>query len=174
MFPNGFAPEDVYASSRIRAQKTAELAGFERYHVTDHIVEWDYGRAEGRTRQQIAEATGAPWDVWRDGPQAIHESLGGTRTEHLPDGQSIVVVNGPGETVDEAAARTRQIIEEVRPRLEAGHDVLLVAHAHILRILTTQWLEVTPLFARNLRLDTAHICVLGMYKGDPVIEQWNV
>ena len=51
------------------------------------------------------------------------------------------------------------------PLLNAGHDVLLVAHAHVLRILTSQWLDVDPHFARLLRLDTAHYCVLSQYKG---------
>jgi len=51
--------------------------------------------------------------------------------------------------------------------------VLLVAHAHILRILTSQWLNVDPQFARLLRLDTAHYSVLSVYKGDNVIERWN-
>ncbi|MDU2403976.1 MAG: histidine phosphatase family protein, partial [Bifidobacterium longum] len=51
--------------------------------------------------------------------------------------------------------------------------VLLVAHAHILRILTSQWLGVDPHFARLLRLDTAHYSVLSVYKGDNVIERWN-
>lgn len=47
------------------------------------------------------------------------------------------------------------------------------AHAHVLRILTSQWLDVDPHFARLLRLDTAHYCVLSQYKGDNVIEHWN-
>ena len=81
--------------------------------------------------------------------------------------------SGPGETVEEAAARTRDAIDAVMPLLNAGHDVLLVAHAHVLRILTSQWLDVDPHFARLLRLDTAHYCVLSQYKGDNVIEHWN-
>ena len=78
-----------------------------------------------------------------------------------------------GETVEEAAARTREAIAAVKPLLDAGNDVLLVAHAHVLRILTSQWLGVDPHFARLLRLDTAHYCVLSQYKGDNVIEHWN-
>lgn len=52
--------------------------------------------------------------------------------------------------------------------------MLLVAHAHILRILTTQWLGVDPHVAKLLRLDTAHFSVLSLYKGDRVIDHWNV
>ena len=37
----------------------------------------------------------------------------------------------------------------------------------------SQWLGVEPTFGRNLKLDTAHISVLSLYKGDHVIQQWN-
>ena len=80
---------------------------------------------------------------------------------------------GAGESVDEAAARARAAIAAAIPLLDEGHNVLFVAHAHILRILTSQWLGVEPRFARLLRLDTAHYSVLGQYKGDQVIERWN-
>lgn len=174
MFPNGFLPQDIFVSSRVRAQETAQLAGYDEHTSIEHIVEWDYGRAEGRTRQQIAQVAGFPWDIWNDGPKALDESMEGIRTETLPGGQQVTVVNGEGESVEEAAARTREAITAAMPAIEAGRNVLMVAHAHILRILTTQWLEVDPHFARHLRLDTAHFCVLGVYKGDHVIDHWNM
>ena len=170
VFPNGFR---VFSSPLRRARQTAQLAGYGDFEVLPEIAEWDYGRAEGRTRQEISKASGFTWDVWRDGPQSIPESLEGDWVETLPDGEQVPVHNGPGETVEEAAARTRGAIAAVKPLLDAGQDVLLVAHAHVLRILTSQWLGVEPRFARLLRLDTAHYCVLGQYKGDNVIEHWN-
>ena len=77
------------------------------------------------------------------------------------------------KTLEEAAVRAKSAIDESTPLLKDGHNVLLVAHAHILRILTSQWLGVDPHFARLLRLDTAHYSVLSVYKGDNVIERWN-
>ena len=168
-FPQGFAQGCMFASPLRRAQQTAQLAGY----VLPEIAEWDYGRAEGRTRQEVSAVGGFAWDVWRDGPQALPESLEGDWIETLPNGEQVPVHNGPGETVEEAAARTREAIATVKPLLDAGNDVLLVAHAHVLRILTSQWLGVDPHFARLLRLDTAHYCVLSQYKGDNVIEHWN-
>ena len=91
----------------------------------------------------------------------------------LPGGEQVPVHNGDGETLEEAAARTRAVIARVSPLLEQGHNVLLVAHAHILRILTTQWLGIDPHQGRLLRLDTAHYCVLGSYHDDHVIAHWN-
>ena len=163
-FPQGFAQGCMFASPLRRAQQTAQLAGYGDFKVLPEIAEWDYGRAEGRTRQDVSAAGGFAWDVWRDGPRSLPESL---------EGDWVPVHNGPGETVEEAAARTREAIATVKPLLDAGNDVLLVAHAHVLRILTSQWLGVDPHFARLLRLDTAHYCVLSQYKGDNVIEHWN-
>ena len=171
-FPQGFGENCVYASPLKRAQQTASLAGFAP-RTLPALAEWDYGRAEGRTRQEVSAVGGFAWDVWRDGPQALPESLEGDWIETLPNGEQVPVPNGPGETVEEAAARTREAIATVKPLLDAGNDVLLVAHAHVLRILTSQWLGVDPHFARLLRLDTAHYCVLSQYKGDNVIEHWN-
>ena len=172
-FPQGFAPDHVFVSPLRRARQTAALAGYPQATVLDGLAEWDYGRAEGHTRQQISEASGFAWDVWRDGPSRVSMELAGDWTATLPGGEQVPVHNGEGETVAEAAERTRGVIRQVSAALDDGHDVLLVAHAHILRILTTQWLGVDPHDGRLLRLDTAHYCVLGQYHGDHVIVHWN-
>ena len=78
-FPEGFDPECVFSSPLKRACQTAELAGFAQHGILDGIVEWDYGRAEGRTRQQVSEASGFSWDVWRDGPRSLTPTLEGWR-----------------------------------------------------------------------------------------------
>lgn len=172
-FPQGFAAGHVFVSPLRRARQTAALAGYPEATVLDGLAEWDYGRAEGHTRRQISEASGFAWDVWRDGPRQVSMELAGDWTATLPGGEQVPVHNGEGETLEAASARTRAVIAEVSPLLEQGHDVLLVAHAHILRILTTQWLGVDPYQGRLLRLDTAHYCVLGTYHEDHVIVHWN-
>jgi len=172
-FPDGFAAGHVFVSPLRRARQTAAFAGYPQATVLDDLAEWDYGRAEGHTRQQISEASGFAWDVWRDGPRQVGMELAGDWTAMLPGGEQVPVHNGDGETLEEAAARTRAVIARVSPLLEQGHNVLLVAHAHILRILTTQWLGVDPHQGRLLRLDTAHYCVLGSYHDDHVIVHWN-
>ncbi len=80
----------------------------------------------------------------------------------------------PDETIEQVAARAAQVVQEVLPVIMDGQDVLLVAHAHILRVLTTQWLGIDPHMAKMLRLDTAHYSSLGIYKNDRVIEHWNL
>ncbi|WP_317368953.1 histidine phosphatase family protein [Bifidobacterium pullorum] len=173
-FPDGFAEGCVFASPLRRARQTAALAGYGTHNVLPYIAEWDYGRAEGRTRGTVSQLLGRPWDLWRDGTESLPATMDGERVETLPGGTQVTVRNGRGETLDEVAARTTVAIREVLPLIEEGHDVLLVAHAHVLRILTTQWLGMDPLTAKLLRLDTARYSVLSQYKGDNVIEQWNV
>jgi probable phosphoglycerate mutase len=172
-YPEGFGSQ-VFSSPLRRARQTAHDAGFGDARVCPGIAEWDYGRAEGRTRAQLSDALGRSWDLWRDGTEALGTELEGDHVETLPSGQQVSVHNGPGETIAQVAARAAEVAQKMLPIILTGQDVLLVAHAHILRILTTQWLGVDPHLARLLRLDTAHYSSLGVYKGDPVIEHWNL
>lgn len=168
-------PENVFVSPLIRAQKTAQLAGFEGFTTEFNLSEFDYGPAEGHTREQVAQALGVEsWNIWDTGPLELPASLQGERVEHIPNHGDITVVSGVGESSDQAAARVREFIEQALPRLEAGEDVLCVAHAHILRILTTQWLGLHPNQARCFKLDTARFCVLGWHHSDHVVEHWNM
>ncbi|KFI70035.1 MAG: histidine phosphatase family protein [Bifidobacterium merycicum] len=172
-FPEGFGEGCVFASPLKRAQQTARLAGFDQVATLDDIAEWDYGRAEGRTRQTVSDMAGFDWDVWRDGPTSLPEFMNADWQETLPGGERVQVHAGAGESLNDAAARACDVIGKVVPFVESGKDVLLVAHAHILRILTSQWIGLDPGFGRLLRLDTAHYSVLSLYKGDRVIERWN-
>lgn len=173
-FPEGFAEGRVFSSPLRRARQTAQYAGFSGAATCPGIAEWDYGRAEGRTRTQISEAWQGDWDLWRDGTQVLGHEYEGEHDELLPSGETVRVRNTAGEALDEVAARARGVVEDVLPVIEGGESVLLVAHAHILRILTTQWLGLDPHVAKLLRLDTAHFSVLSLYKGDRVIDHWNV
>lgn len=173
-FPAGFDAAHVWASPLCRAQRTAELAGFPEHRTVPELAEWDYGRAEGRTRCTVREASGFEWDVWRDGPTSLPARMDGDWVETLPGGERVPVHAGAGESVEDVAARARRAIDAALPLVRAGEDVLLVAHAHVLRILTAEWLGLNPRFGRRLRLDTAHYGVLGVYKGDDVIVRWNL
>ncbi len=173
-FGSSIEPENVIVSPLKRAQRTAQLAGFEGYCVDKNLAEWDYGGAEGRTRAQVAEALGTQtWNIWDRGPSTLPENLQGTRIEKLEGEKTIEVISGSGESSVMAAKRTRELISCIMPKLEAGENVMCVAHAHILRILTTQWLGLQPDQARIFRLDTAHYCVLTTHHEDHVIAQWN-
>lgn len=98
-FPQGFGENCVYASPLKRAQQTASLAGFAP-RTLPALAEWDYGRAEGRTRQTIAQLHGGSWELWNDGPDALSPTMEGDWTETLPDGEQVPVHNGPGRVAE--------------------------------------------------------------------------
>lgn len=172
-FRSGFDAEHIFVSPLYRARTTAELAGFPDFQVMEELQEWDYGRAEGRTREEVAELNGRPWKLWEDGTESLQSSLDADWVATMPDGRQYRVHNGQGETLEQVYERTSKVIARVRPLIESGENVLLVAHAHVLRILSANWLGLEPSKARIFRLDTAHYSVLSQYKGDNVIETWN-
>jgi len=149
----------VFTSPASRAVWTAELADLEgaggRYPVKQDpdLWEWDYGGYEGMTTAQIQEQRPG-WYLWRDGV------IPGD-AEH------------PGETVAQVGARTDRVLARVMPLLRDG-DVVLVAHGHVLRVLTARYLELPPDGGRLFRLDTGTISTLGTEHGEPVILTWNV
>jgi probable phosphoglycerate mutase len=52
--------------------------------------------------------------------------------------------------------------------------VALVAHGHLLRVLTARWLGLEAAGGRLFRLDTGTLCSLGTEHDEPVIHTWNV
>ena len=149
----------VFTSPASRAVTTAELANLEgaggQYPVKQDpdLWEWDYGGYEGMTTPQIQEKCPG-WNLWRDGV------IPGD-AEHS------------GETVSHVGERTDRALARAMPLLRDG-DVVLVAHGHVLRVLTARYLELPPDGGRLYRLDTGTISTLGPEHGEPVILTWNV
>jgi probable phosphoglycerate mutase len=71
------------------------------------------------------------------------------------------------------AARVDRVLARVRPRLADG-DVALVAHGHVLRVLTARYLRLEPAAGRLFRLDTGTVSTLGTEHAEPVMASWNV
>jgi probable phosphoglycerate mutase len=145
----------AFTSPAKRAMRTAELAGLADATPDPDLWEWDYGGYEGRTTPEIR--SGRPgWYLWRDGVTPGD-------AEH------------PGESVAEVGARADAVLDRVRPLLSGtGGDVVLVAHGHVLRVLTARWLGLEPADGRLFRLDTGTVCTLATEHGEPVIISWNV
>ena len=142
----------VFTSPARRAVRTAELAGLADAKPDPDLWEWDYGGYEGLTTRQIQEWRPG-WYLWRDGVipgDAAH----------------------PGETVDQVADRVDRVLRRVEPLLADG-DVALVAHGHVLRVLTARFLGLEPTGGRLFRLDTGTLSTLGHEHGEPVILVWN-
>lgn len=140
----------ILTSPLQRARRTAELAGLHA-EVDPLLVEWDYGGYEGRTTREIREELGYNWSAFTHG-----------------------VVRGetPGETVEEVAARASRVLTRVLPAMAHG-DVALVAHGHLLRILTAVFLREAPRFGAQITLDAGSVSVLAFYREAPAILSWN-
>lgn len=136
----------VLCSPRLRARRTAELAGIPVDDITDDLAEWHYGRYEGRTTADIHQDT-PEWNLWTDG---------------APD----------GESPEQVGARVDRLLKRVAGLLPDG-DVALIAHGHILRVVGARWIGWPPSAGGRLRLDTATLSVLGYEHQRQVILQWN-
>jgi len=143
----------VFTSPARRAVTTASLAGLARAVPDLDLWEWDYGGYEGLTTAQIQEQRPG-WYLWRDGV------IPGD-AEH------------PGETIGQVAQRVGRVLARVTPLLADG-DVALVAHGHVLRVLTARFLRLEPSEGRLFRLDTGTVSTLNTEHGEPVIVSWNV
>jgi probable phosphoglycerate mutase len=150
----------AWSSPAERARRTAELAGLPSQNTDPDLWEWDYGGYEGRTTQQIRHERPG-WSLWTDGVIPAG-----------PDGF-------PGESVEQVGARCDRVIARVRPlvapdsRNALDGDVALVAHGHVLRVLTARWLGLPPTGGALFQLDTASVSRLGFEHGLPVIALWN-
>jgi len=143
----------VFTSPAQRAVTTAALAGLGNAHPDPDLWEWDYGGYEGLTTPQIRQ--GRPgWHLWTDGV--------------IPGD-----ADHPGETIEQVAQRVGRMLELVVPLLADG-DVALVAHGHVLRVLTACYLRLPPADGRLFRLDTGTVSTLGTEHAEPVITSWNV
>jgi probable phosphoglycerate mutase len=135
----------VLTSPLLRARETAELAGLgDRAEPDPDLREYDYGGYEGLTTDEIRERRPG-WYLWRDG---------------VPHGET---PGHAGDRADRAIARA----------VEAGGDVALFAHGHILRVLGARWIELPASYAGQLALGTAAVCELGLERERRVIRLWN-
>ncbi|MGP4007297.1 histidine phosphatase family protein [Streptomyces sp. 4N124] len=135
-----------------RALHTAELAGLSGVVPDEDLHEWDYGAYEGVTTVDI-HRTRPDWYLWTDG---------------VPPGPA----GHPGESPAEVGARADRVLSRVDSALADG-DVILVAHAHFLRVLTARRLGLSPAEGRLFQLATGTVSRLSLEHGRPVIAEWN-
>jgi probable phosphoglycerate mutase len=138
----------VFTSPLQRARRTCELAGFGALAKIDpDLVEWDYGKYEGRRGDEI-RAERPDWSLFRDGCPA-------------------------GETPQQVSARADCVVSRLRA---IPGDVLVFTSGHFMRVLASRWLGLEPTAnSRYFMLSTASLSALG-YENDlsrPVIRFWN-
>ncbi|WP_280492336.1 acid phosphatase [Nocardia asiatica] len=124
----------VRVSPRLRAMRTAELAGLTGAVVDDDLAEWDYGAYEGLTTPQIRESVPG-WTIW---------------TDPAPD----------GETAQQVCERADRVLAAVTPILPE-RDIVLVGHGHFSRALIARWSEFDVREGRRFAMSTGALTVLG-------------
>ena len=134
----------VLSSPRLRAVRTAELAGFSGVETTEDLAEWDYGDYEGLTTPEIRESV-PDWTVWS------HPCPG-------------------GETAEAVAQRLDRVVERVR---SSGGRAIVFSHGHASRVLAARWLGLEPQDGRHFVLGTATLSTLGWERESPAVARWN-
>jgi probable phosphoglycerate mutase len=145
----------VFTSPLERARQTAKLAGLDHAKVDPDLREWDYGGYEGVTTREI-HRTRPGWDLWTDG------------VAPGPEGH-------PGETPEQVGDRADRVLARVDAAFcnGEGGDVVLVAHAHFLRVLTARRLGLPPSDGALFQLATGTVSRLGSEHGRHVLTAWN-
>ena len=135
----------VLSSPRIRARRTAELAGYPDAEVTDDLVEWAYGDYEGLTTAEI-QRRDPGWTIWeRGGPS--------------------------GESPVDVTARLDRLIARLHA---APGPILCFGHGHAFRALGARWIGRPVGLGASLALDPGATCILGTDRRAPQIAAWNL
>ncbi|MGO4956519.1 histidine phosphatase family protein [Luteococcus sp. Sow4_B9] len=134
----------VLSSPRLRARRTAELAGFTP-QIDENLAEWFYGDYEGMTSNQIREQVPG-WRIW---------------THPIPG----------GETRTQVINRLTQVVQRVQ---DSGVEkAICFSHGHASRVLALCWLGIDIARGQSFPLATGSVCVLGYEKESPAIIRWN-
>jgi broad specificity phosphatase PhoE len=134
----------VLSSPRLRARRTAELAGYPDAEVDEDLAEWAYGDYEGITTDRIRQ-TDPGWTIW------THPTPGGETSEQVT------------ERLDRVIGRLRAV----------PGATLVFGHGHALRALAARWLGLPVGDGRHFQLDTATVSVLAHERESPVLRRWN-
>jgi probable phosphoglycerate mutase len=145
----------VLVSPARRAVRTASLAGLTGPREERDLREWDYGGYEGVTTAEI-HRTRPDWNLWTDG------------VPRSADGRH-------GESPGLVAARADRVLARVETWLAApdAADVVLVAHAHVLRVLTARYLGLPAAAGGLFVLGTGSLSRLGREHGRAALMAWN-
>ncbi|MFF7228299.1 putative phosphoglycerate mutase [Streptomyces sp. 2333.5] len=144
----------VYASPMQRALRTAELAGLARPQIDADLREWDYGGYEGVTTAEIHRSRPG-WYLFSDG---------------VAEGPAA----HPGESPEQVGARADRVLARIAPQLAAEEgDVVLVAHAHFLRVLAARRLGLPAAAGGLFTFETGTVGVLGTEHDRPAVMAWN-
>jgi broad specificity phosphatase PhoE len=140
----------VISSPLQRAHTTAGIIfGADRVSTDENLLEMHYGDYEGLTSPEI-RVNRPDWDLWRDG-------------------------NPNGETTEQVGVRCDAFLAAHVPSVVGTPSTLVVvAHAHLLRILTARALGLQAAQGRLFTLHTAATSVIEDVRGNRCVSLWNL
>ena len=138
----------VFTSPLQRVARTCALAGFgEVAEVDRNLLEWDYGRYDGKTTRDIVKERPG-WELFRHG---------------CPD----------GESAQDVAERADRFIARVN---ELRGDVRAFSSGHIIRMIAARWLGLPPAAGRCFFCQPGSVGELGFEhesRDEPIVRLWN-
>jgi broad specificity phosphatase PhoE len=133
-----------------RARQTAALAGLDAV-VHPGLAEWRYQPYAKALEAGLAEADDPLW-IWQQATRAQR--------------------NAP-ETLDQLVHRIDAVLARISARITDGAVTVIVAHGHLLRVLTMRWLGLPASTAAHLQLAPASISHLTESRGHRFLASWN-
>jgi len=139
-----------FSSPLQRARETAEISNVAHdpgaIILDDDLLEWNYGKYEGRTNAAIV-ADEPGWSKWN-----------GDLEE--------------GESAGDVGVRADRAIERIDTASDDG-PVIVFAHGHFLAIFIARWLGMPATEGRRFVLETATVSVLSRKRDDRVLRILN-
>jgi probable phosphoglycerate mutase len=114
--------------------------------VDPDLIEWNWGRYEGKTTEEILKERPG-WQMFRDGCPG-------------------------GESVEQVGVRADRIMNRARA---IDGNVLLFSSGHFLRVLAARWLGFGPEAGKFFLMSTASLSALGYEenRSQPAIRLWD-
>ena len=137
----------MWSSPRLRAQRTAALAGLHIDEVVDDLAEWAYGDYEGITSKQIHESNPG-WSIFTDGAPG-------------------------GESPEEVAARGDRVLARAKERSSTATSHWSATDTSPGCWRCAGWVCRSQ-HGGLILMNPAAITVLGTYHDEPCIEHANI
>jgi broad specificity phosphatase PhoE len=139
------SPSAVFSSPLQRATQTCELCGFKKYEILNELTEWNYGKYEGLTSDEIKKID-PNWSLFVQGTPG-------------------------GEKPEDVYLRAQQLI---RGLLSLDGTVICFSHGHISRVIASCWINQPVILAKHLFFEAAHFGILSYEHNWPCISAWNI
>ncbi|MCR3922224.1 MAG: histidine phosphatase family protein [Firmicutes bacterium] len=141
-------PDQIYVSPLQRAQSfVAPLAtrlGLQP-QLCSKLREMSFGRWEGLTYAEMDEAMQQHFEAWCNDP--------------------VTTCPPEGEPADVLAKRVSNVLASMVERLAEDETAVIVTHGGVIRVAVTLAMQMPPLAAGRIQIDTASMTTLHYYNG---------